>query len=451
MPNQPALHLLTSMDRLYGGLLENSVGYFFPTCQLTTDDDQAGDRNQLRCARLADGALELRWLGTRHRIQHPDRPFTPQEMRLLRGVGQVLLARYQLLQRNTVAASTFRLFRGLPEDRFVSAFLDPTPYESPDQLHLANDRLADAIEVLRASSLTTYENRRVMAGALLYGREGDSCHPLPVPLPGALPYDAGLAAIKSFHRLSDSQYTLALVDQQGLLVNLVDVRDWAEPFAGRPLPAPAPEPYHAHALATICGGHVCLVLTPNGEIKLFAEGSQVFHYLNGRWQLTDTEVKYKQWQQEVGDRVLAERLFTVALNMAESRHGGLFVILDHGVDPRELVAPADLVTAASSDPNRADRHRIHYLLRHHTLHDIAPAVLENIAKIDGAVVLRRDSTLLAFGAILRYQHPNPEDDSIIEGGRTNAATAASRFGSVLKISEDGIVSMYRNGRCGWSL
>jgi hypothetical protein len=29
------------------------------------------------------------------------------------------------------------------------------------------------------------------------------------------------------------------------------------------------------------GGNICLVLTPNGEMKIFAGGVQVFHFLEG--------------------------------------------------------------------------------------------------------------------------------------------------------------------------
>ena len=39
----------------------------------------------------------------------------------------------------------------------------------------------------------------------------------------------------------------------------------------------------------------------------------------------------------------------------------------------------------------------------------------------------------------------------VEGGRTTAAIAASRYGTVLKISEDGLMSMYRGGRCLWEM
>jgi hypothetical protein len=43
------------------------------------------------------------------------------------------------------------------------------------------------------------------------------------------------------------------------------------------------------------------------------------------------------------------------------------------------------------------------------------------------------------------------DDQILEGGRTTAAVGASRFGSVLKISEDGLVSHYKDGALVWEM
>ena len=65
--------------------------------------------------------------------------------------------------------------------------------------------------------------------------------------------------------------------------------------------------------------------------------------------------------------------------------------------------------------------------------------------------------LLAFGAILRHDAhsllgPDPASPpAIAEGARTTAALAASRFGPVLKISEDGIVSCFLDGARVWDL
>jgi hypothetical protein len=50
--------------------------------------------------------------------------------------------------------------------------------------------------------------------------------------------------------------------------------------------------------------------------------------------------------------------------------------------------------------------------------------------------------LIAAGAILRHAHePSPGGD-IIEGARTTAAMSATRFGPVLKVSEDGLISFF---------
>jgi hypothetical protein len=83
--------------------------------------------------------------------------------------------------------------------------------------------------------------------------------------------------------------------------------------------------------------------------------------------------------------------------------------------------------------------------------DVPSAVLETVARIDGGIVLDSQSNLLAFGAILR--HPDLTDvfPETVAGGRTTAAISASRFGNVLKISEDGLISFFQTGRHIWDI
>jgi len=97
--------------------------------------------------------------------------------------------------------------------------------------------------------------------------------------------------------------------------------EWATPYADLPLGVPTIGRYRPHCRATLCGGHICLVLTPNGEIKIFADGTQVFSFIDGRWRLTDMRKKYDTWRHAIGDEGIAERLFTVALDLAEDRRG----------------------------------------------------------------------------------------------------------------------------------
>ena len=57
--------------------------------------------------------------------------------------------------------------------------------------------------------------------------------------PRAVAHGDALTTIRSFHRLSDGLQTVALVDRAGLLVELIEVQEWAKPFAGMPLPVPS--------------------------------------------------------------------------------------------------------------------------------------------------------------------------------------------------------------------
>ena len=430
------------VDALYREFLGRGIEYFFPEARLEMLGAAAGGRARA-------GELEFDGFGFRYRLSTAEGAFSTDEARLLDSILRVLSARYHVLFDAALAARRLHLFHGLPEDRYVSAFLDPTPYADPSSP--VPDRVSDAIQVLRVSALTTYENRRIETGVLLFGATPEDCHAPPPRPPAALPYSTALTAIRSFHRLCDGLQTLALVGRDGMLVELVDVHEWAAAYAGLPLPVPTIERYAAHSRATLCGGHVCLVLTPNGEIKIFADGRQVFSFLDGRWRLTDARQKYAAWRHAVGDERVAERLFTVALNLAEDRRGALFVILDDSTTAGHIIPPGDLLAEPRTASPRAGKQGLHYLLRDTNLLRIAPAVLESVARIDGAIVSDASGRLLAFGTILRPPARVDPEVAATEGGRTTAALAASHFGKVLMVSEDGRVSFFHGGRRAWQL
>ena len=437
---------------LYVEFLERGLHYFFPGGQLQITGAAETHRPALTFLSLPDGSLEMDWFGLHYRFGYPGKSFTENQVRLLVAIGGLLSARFRSIFNAASAATSFQLFRGLPEDRFVSAFLDPFIYLDENALPTDQDVIADAIEVLRESSLITYENRRISTGALLLGSKIDPHH-LPPPLPsGALCYNSALTSIKSFHRLCNGLQTVFLVNGDGMMVDLIDIRDWSNPCAQATLPAPSSSIYRAHSVATLCGGHICLVLTPNGEIKIFAEGAQLFNFLGGKWRLSDLAEKYRVWEDAVGDPQLAERLFISALDLAETRHGGLFVVLDDPQSVTNFVAAGDLLSATEAHNSNGNegstKDQIHYLLRHKRILDLAPSLVETIAGMDGATVIAKNANLLAFGAIL--QHHNAAAQAR-EGGRTTAAIGASQFGNVLKISEDGLVTFYRQDHAVWEI
>jgi len=448
---------------IYQMVLRRTLEHFFPDAQLEARGDRSIidwegslDQTYYRLQNDPDGlGVDIDWLGT-HLSFLPGTPvpLLPTERRLVEVVVAAIDLRFRGLF-NQELAHRFDRFQYQTEDLIVADYLDAVNHY----------RIPAALEALRVAALSTYENRRVSTGALLLGTPTDPAAPLRTNREGAPTFNARLTAIKGFHRLCDGVHTLFLVDWQGELMRMIDIRQWAELTQGtEPLVHPCPRPYVNHAKSTRSGGHVCLALTPAQEIKIFAEGTLMFSFSDARWRLLDIPSKFAVWCAAVGRSGwpdLAAAIFQAALNLGESRLGALFVVLrDPAQSVSALIAPADQIpTEIAGDdpqdpenlsPKRAKR-ALHHVVRGMNLADLDPSVLEAIASIDGAVVTDLDGRLLTFGAILRIAPESLELGRAVEGARTLAGLAASLHGPVLKVSEDGYLTMFLKGRRVWEL
>jgi hypothetical protein len=93
-----------------------------------------------------------------------------------------------------------------------------------------------------------------------------------------------------------------------------------------------------------------------------------------------------------------------------------------------------------------------HMLRGRTAVGLDPAILAGLAKTDGATVMDSAGRLLAVGAILLHaEPPEPHSTLAVEGARTTAAMAAARFGAVLKVSEDGLVTFHDRQERIWDI
>ena len=227
------------------------------------------------------------------------------------------------------------------------------------------------------------------------------------------------------------------------------MKQWADAVCGgcTELPAPVPAGYTSHARATLTGNHVCVVLSPSGEIKLFAEGAQVLSFRHAHWHLLDLKAKFEQWADAVQNRPLAERLFQTALDLSDARQGALFVVMrDPAESVPKLVASMDLAYGDSSDPaarslGTSTKRDLLDLVMVRSVTELEPTILAALASLDGATVTDVSGRFIAAGAILRHAN-EPGSETAIEGARTTAAMTASRYGPVLKVSEDGLISFY---------
>ncbi|WP_396627414.1 hypothetical protein [Luteitalea sp.] len=438
MPVPPAF----AASALYDSLLQGALQRFLARATLELEASLTDSDIRSLAIEPTDDPCELvlRWFGTRHILHVPrSQPFTAHELRVARAIGEVLAARYSTIFDSAVMAARADLFQGLIEDRYVAAFLDRRPYRAGVERNRA-DRLAHCIEVLRVAALSSYESHAISSGVLVLG--DDEPH---ARQGAARMYGQSLTAIKSFYRLCDGMRTVFLVGEDGLLLDIIDITHRArEIHPMMAITSPCPSAYRQHAASTLGTRDTCIVLSPSHEIKVFAEGAHVFTFRNAEWRLLDVEAKYVQWLQAVGSRPIAEKLFQCALDMADARQGALLVVLRDAESAGALVAPVDRLDrpAPAGAAGESSRRPLHYLLRGRTLDDVDESVLMALASLDGATVVDTHGRLIAAGAILMHPHGEGGDAWVSEGARTTAAQAAGRFGPVLKVSTDGMVTCY---------
>ena len=437
---------------LYDNLLQGALRQFFGRATFETEPiPSLSSDGRLSIEPTTDpSVLSIRWFGSRHVLHVPARrPFTAHEVRLAKAIGTVLAMRYRAIFDPKQMLDRGDLFRGAIEDRYVAAFLDAA--SPPDPAQIRADLSATAIEVLRVAALSSYENRSISSGVLLLEGETDPIR-TSVTTPGIeYRYSPALTGIKSFYRLCDGLQTLFLVNRRGAVLDIVEVGRYAEQV---PLEVPCSVQYRSHALATVGNRNMAIVLSPTHEIKVFAEGAQVFSFRNAKWHLLDLQAKYDMWAAAVGNRELADRLFQTALDLADMREGALFVVLKNVAQSLPLlVAPGDqLDSMRDSSTEVPSRLQLMHMLRGRTATDLDPAVLAGLARTDGATVMDGSGRLLAVGAILLHpEPPTPHSHLAVEGARTTAAMAAGRHGAVLKVSEDGLITFYDEQERIWDI
>ena len=182
-------------------------------------------------------------------------------------------------------------------------------------------RIAATIQTLRTAALSTYENHASPPAPCCSARATTESARPPTPA-DALPYGVELTGPEehppALRRRADAVPRRPRGAARG------HRRRGA--MGGRDAPRPrrttsfCARTYVPHARATRAGGHVCVVLSPNQEIKLFAEGAQAFAFAHGRWRLLDPPAKFAVLVRGRGrPAAWPASLFGAALNLAEGR------------------------------------------------------------------------------------------------------------------------------------
>ncbi len=390
---------------------------------------------------LAEGTLFYHRLLERYfwLTRYPAAPFSFYERHLIRSTVAVHACMDAALTLDDIPVSSDPFsYLFAPADHIVAAFLQTIPGQ---KVVYQAGWLAQMLEVISKLVRATFENQPLQIGVLIDPQRCQGKSP-------AGSFSAHLLESKVFQRFGDGDQIVYLTDSQGNLVELLDfsqgLPDSQDNIDSPPL---YPNMHSYHARATRKSGSILLLLTTQGSVQVFWQGEWAFELRHQGWRLLDLGTKYKHLVAHIG-QALGKVLFQTVINLAATRHGGLILILDDPEKRHQLLMQRDDLSGDKMDVTYA-KSLLHPLVAHRPVAEMSPALLANLAMLDGAVVLDREGHLHGFGAILK----NPADELIFsdtsEGARTKTARLASRYGYALKVSQDGELAGYYHGQMVW--
>jgi hypothetical protein len=308
------------------------------------------------------------------------------------------------------------------------------------QHHNLKLSVSGVFDALHTLSEQSYENRSLTFGCILdpNQEEGDS----------NVKFPADYIEAKKYKALSDGFRTAYHVSSDGRIVNFIDLDRYEE----KPLTEKHYYPDWAEPIARASRSGKCgIALSRQGDILVFDEGTLRFTYRYGRWQywshahllsLLKDRARAQKVPAAIRGRVVGS-IYRAAIDVSFRRCGGLFVILHNKKKLGDIVRSGDAIGDRGRGGKAVDR-EFDAVLQDHSIQSIPRSVVVELASLDGAIVLDNAGKILAYGAVLQPKKTGRLMG--IEGSRTKAAIGASKYGLAVKVSADGDITVYFNGK-----
>jgi len=186
-------------------------------------------------------------------------------------------------------------------------------------------------------------------------------------------------------------------------------------------------------------GHGAFAVTVNGasEIEVLVSPAKLLVRRKGAWAIFDPDIFRSFLSGSIDAESIDELLWSVYA-LSKERLGTVVLIYSKGA--RNL-AGLKKGSVGGDDPiGRLLIGRV----RKRTIRDLKNAgILLRILSADGMTVFNERGRLMETGFIFDTSYAR---EVVTGGGRTTAASAASYFGKVIKVSQDGPIELYQNGR-----
>ncbi|RII30623.1 MAG: hypothetical protein CXR30_06470 [Geobacter sp.] len=184
-------------------------------------------------------------------------------------------------------------------------------------------------------------------------------------------------------------------------------------------------------------GAFAVTVNDSSEIEVLISPARLLVRRKGVWAIFDPDIFRSFLAGSINMEAIDELLWTVYA-LSKERHGT--VILIYGLGKRKLTSLKKGSVGGDDPVGRLLIGRV----KGKSIGDLKQAgLLLRILSADGMTVFNTNGKLMETGFIIDTSHAR---DVVTGGGRTTAASAASCFGKVIKVSQDGPIELYQDGR-----
>jgi len=170
-------------------------------------------------------------------------------------------------------------------------------------------------------------------------------------------------------------------------------------------------------------------------VKVVAAGGVHLQWDGNYWHLRDTAVFESILVEHGCSQGLAQQISKVCYALSDLRRGTVLLIPN---DPSKVPEPVGAID--NSDLGNALKSAF---LNQSFADLISSNSIVGVLTSDGLTTIAKDGRILACGEIVDISGAARSRPT--GGGRTHAAVAASGYGLAIKVSEDGPISLFKNG------
>lgn len=202
----------------------------------------------------------------------------------------------------------------------------------------------------------------------------------------------------------------------------------------------------------------------NRAITGYYGEEKILTFSQGEWQYLHQEKDFlaeKIKQHYPTSKINFDNIWNLCKNLSSDRKGALIIVVDNLdtliaeriVNDNELIHEKSFFQKYGDEKDEPILIAYEYPLpfkeyileqyKNININDISLNILMSFATIDGAVIIDNEGFLKGFGVIISKGLSKSNYSGV--GARTTAAKIASDYGIAIKISEDGPISIFKNG------